>query len=117
MTPTLSGRLQTRLFLTIVIGVPVALIFKMVTVLLLMLLLGVVWDFLYARLQYSRWDGDWPAILIFITGVTEGLVLKYIGTSVLYIKADSFWLMYGVIFTLMFILQLGVLNIVFPARR
>lgn len=80
MTPTLSGRWQTRLLLYIFIGLPVMLLFALYNtnwriwppqydspafynpflVLTCILILGLILDPLYIFLQRFHWDQDWP---------------------------------------------------------
>lgn len=98
MTPTLSGRIQTRLALTLTVGVVVTL---MVTPFLpyntyfsrtrhqalpgaylitfaslgLVAAVGVVWELIYHGLQQLRWDKDWPSPLGILTGLNESIVV------------------------------------------
>src|SRR3989344_1811862 len=103
MTPDFVGRLQTRLFLTALIGLPVGLLFNNSLPVLLMLLFGLNWDVIYHFVQSKRSDGDWPPIYILISGALEGLVLWQF--LQFYLKADAanFTVMYILIFSLMFI--------------
>lgn len=87
MTPTLLGRIQTRIFAIAVIGslwtllvtpvlpgvdgVPYAMTFS---ILLVVGLAGVGWEFVYHLLQQFRWEKDWPTLLGLVTGVNEGVV-------------------------------------------
>lgn len=87
MTPTLSGRWQSRLFVLLTIGVVVSALFAAgvndpgvssgvyFAVLFYVGLFGVVWDVLFIWLQRLRWDRDWPAAFQVGAGVVEGLVL------------------------------------------
>lgn len=94
MLPTFPGRIQTRLFLTLVIGLPITLIYALIisgagptfTPLLLMLLgvlgalfiVGVILDPIYILIQWLRWDSDWPfAYQFFFTIVEFALVLTF----------------------------------------
>jgi hypothetical protein len=93
MTPTLIGRIQTRIFLIAVVGtlwtllvgpfvpgVPdgaglgdvYELLFK---VLAAVLLLGIAWELLYHGLMQWRWEKDWPTLFGFLTGINEGILL------------------------------------------
>ena len=93
MTPTLNGRIQTRVFLLLTVGLLWTLIITPVlptgapldasygttlSVLLLMLLLGVLWEFLYHGIQQFRWEKDWPTPFGLITVVPEGLLLWFL---------------------------------------
>ncbi|MFE3187631.1 hypothetical protein ACFXHA_01395 [Nocardia sp. NPDC059240] len=91
MTPTLNGRIQTRVLVLAVIGLLVALpvtpLLPMgrmsllqgyrvtLTVLLAVILVGVGWELLYHGLQQFRWDKDWPTLFGLVTIVNEGLLM------------------------------------------
>lgn len=91
MTPTLMGRIQTRWFLLLVVGVPwtlVLMVFGLLSgeayldlligglrVLGLVGLLGTLWEFVYHGLQQFRWEKDWPALFGLLTIVNEGVLL------------------------------------------
>jgi len=83
MTPTLTGRWQTRLFLLSTVGALITLIFgylfsNFVTPFALLgyvLLFGFLWDILYNGLQTLRWDRDWPPLFFVVGGIVEGLFL------------------------------------------
>jgi len=88
MVPTLSGRIQTRIFVIAVIGGLWALIIgpllpgdasttdkyrTMYSILLIVLVLGVVWELIYHALQQFRWEKDWPTLFGLLLGITEGM--------------------------------------------
>jgi hypothetical protein len=90
--PTLSGRIQTRLFLLATVGLVVtALIVPVLpgagaaalsdryrtglVVLVSVAVLGVCWELLYHFLMQFRWEKDWPTLFGLITLVPEGLLL------------------------------------------
>lgn len=93
MTPTLIGRIQTRLFLLVVIGLPWTLLVTpflphadggtlaglyttTVTALVLVGLLGcVIWEPLYHLGQQFRWEKDWPTLFGLVTSIPEALLL------------------------------------------
>lgn len=85
MTPTLSGRLQTRVFVTVFIGIPWTVLLALVLPgaalrdLLLVVgamgVLGLLWELAYQWLMGFRWEKDWPSLLGLLTGVNEGLLL------------------------------------------
>ncbi|GAB2540692.1 hypothetical protein [Nocardia heshunensis] len=91
MTPTLSGRIQTRVLVLAIIGVLVALLVTpllpmgrmsllqgyrvTLTVLIAVILVGVGWELLYHALQQFRWDKDWPTLFGLVTIVNEGLLM------------------------------------------
>lgn len=92
MTPTLLGRLQTRLFLVVAIGLPwTLLVSPIVTALgggswastlrltvaavLIMGVLGLaIWEPLYHWLQQYRWEKDWPTGLGLVTVLNEAVL-------------------------------------------
>ena len=89
MLPTLSGRIQTRIFLIVVIGGLWALVIgpflpggattsenyrAMYEILLIVVVLGIGWEFVYHLLQQFRWEKDWPTLFGLVLGVPEGLV-------------------------------------------
>ena len=89
MTPTLVGRIQTRIFLMATVGALWTLIITpflpgvtdrglaySITYLSLgiITLIGIVWEFIYHGLQQFRWEKDWPTVLGLITGIPEGIV-------------------------------------------
>lgn len=90
MTPTIGGRIQTRIFLIAVLGSIWTLIVGPVLpgmgslrdvylasfqVLAVVLVLGLVWEFLYHGLQQFRWEKDWPTLFGLLTGINEGLLI------------------------------------------
>jgi hypothetical protein len=100
MTPTFVGRIQTRIFVLIVIGVPATLLITLVipativgksrgealgalygitfTALAIVLVVGVVvWEPIYHFLQQFRWEKDWPTLFGLVTGINEG-ILAYV---------------------------------------
>lgn len=90
MTPTLFGRIQTRIFALLVIGSIWTLIITpflpgggelsdmyeaTFTVLVIATVVGIAWEFLYHGLQQFRWEKDWPTFFGYLTGINEGIVV------------------------------------------
>ncbi len=92
MTPTLSGRIQTRIFLVATVGVVWTLLIGPLLdpladgglgdvyrlgfgALVLVALVGIPWELLYHGLQQFRWEKDWPTLFGLITGINEGIVV------------------------------------------
>lgn len=84
MVPVLSGRIQTRLFLLLVVGSAVtAVVTPLVgagyrttfAVLAAVAVLGVGWELLYHLLMQFRWEKDWPSLFGLLTAVPEGVLL------------------------------------------
>lgn len=114
MTPTLFGRLQTRLVLVALIGLPWTIIvtplaallagnsfvdtFRVtLQALLLILVIGlVIWEPLYHGLQQFRWEKDWPTGLGLFTAINEGLVVWLVldvNVSAFVVHFVSTWLL------------------------
>lgn len=91
MTPTLNGRMQTRVLVLGVVGLIVLLgltpllptgslsvleSYRVTSVMLaVMLIAGVVWELLYHLLQQLRWEKDWPTLFGLVTIGNEGLLM------------------------------------------
>lgn len=95
MIPTLSGRIQTRIWLILFVGIPWTLIITPLlpnqrdltdgslfdtykttfTVLGIVLALGVLfWEWIYHLLQQFRWEKDWPVMFTFFEVINEAIV-------------------------------------------
>ncbi|MEM7693605.1 MAG: hypothetical protein AAF318_04085 [Pseudomonadota bacterium] len=92
MTPTLAGRWQTRILLTLLVGLPVTFLFSLFyfglgaddfdipfRVLAAILILGLLLDPLYIALQGFRWDHDWPFAFQVFFSIVEFLIVLGIG--------------------------------------
>jgi hypothetical protein len=98
--PILSGRIQTRIFLVLVIGGIWTLVFTPVvrllmdgdptmsqaykltyTLLILTLVLGIVWEFIYEGLQQFRWEKDWPTLFGWLTAINEGIAVYLVAKA------------------------------------
>ena len=90
MVPTLTGRIQTRIFLLAVVGGLITLIIVPVLpgsaplgdkyrnaflVLLSVAVLGVLWELLYHFLMQWRWEKDWPTLFGLVEGIPEGVLI------------------------------------------
>ena len=96
MIPTLLGRIQTRIFVLVIIGSIVQLIFTPILpnihfgaspgesykltfiVLAVVIVLGVLWEFVYHALMQFRWEKDWPTLFGLITIVNEGALCWFV---------------------------------------
>ncbi len=97
MTPTLIGRLQTRLVVLLLVGGIWTLIVSPILpgapagaslgdrysmtfrLLLVVTVLGLGWELVYHGLQQFRWEKDWPALFGLFTGINEGLLAWFVG--------------------------------------
>ena len=90
MVPTLTGRIQTRIFLLAVIGglIPAVIVPVLpgsaplgdkyrdgFLVLLSVAVLGVLWEVVYHFLMQWRWEKDWPTLFGLATAVPEGILV------------------------------------------
>jgi len=90
MLPTLNGRIQTRIFVLLVVGgIWTALISLVLPVegdlatvyrtsyliLLAVTVLGVGWELIYHFLQQFRWEKDWPTLFGMVTAINEGVLV------------------------------------------
>lgn len=100
MTPTLIGRIQSRLVLVLLVGIPWTIlvapflpagraplieVYQMTfTAVILVAIVGaVLWEPLYHLAQQFRWEKDWPTGLGLVTALPEGLlVFRLLGTGV-----------------------------------
>jgi hypothetical protein len=92
MTPTLLGRIQSRIVVVLVVGLawtmlvtpllptggaPLGDVYGMTirAVFLTAVLGALIWEPLYHLAQQYRWEKDWPTGLGLVTGVPEGLLV------------------------------------------
>jgi hypothetical protein len=90
VVPTLTGRIQTRIFLLAVVGGLITLIIVPALpgsaplgdkyrdgflVLLSVAVVGVLWELLYHLLMQWRWEKDWPTLFGLVEGVPEGALI------------------------------------------
>jgi hypothetical protein len=90
MVPTLGGRIQTRLFLLLVVGgavtaavtpvlpvsLPLAQRYRATyLVLAAVAALGIGWELIYHLLMQWRWEKDWPTLFGLATLVPEGALV------------------------------------------
>lgn len=98
MTPTLVGRIQTRIVILVTVGALWTLLITPVlpgiddvgegyrvtfTALAIVLVVGLLWELLYHWLQQFRWEKDWPTLFGLLTGVNEGIVTWFILVALL----------------------------------
>jgi hypothetical protein len=91
MTPTLAGRLQTRVFILVTAGAlwtavitpllprpsvaSLASAYRMTFEGLLIIgALGIGWELVYHALQQFRWDKDWPPLFVLLALAPEALL-------------------------------------------
>ncbi|HAY68976.1 hypothetical protein K0U73_05320 [bacterium] len=134
MTPTLAGRMQSRLALlgtvgvvwTALIGLAVprpegaetSAIYKaLFTALLIVAVAGIVWELVYHALQQYRWEKDWPTLFGLIVAVPEGtmvwiLLKNQIPWDAGPVQASTFLTMFITLWLLIWAITNGPLQIV-----
>ncbi len=145
MIPTLSGRIQTRIFLILFVGTIWTLIITpflpnqrdvtggslldtyktTFTVLGIVLVLGVCfWEWLYHLLQQFRWEKDWPVMFSLFLVIPEAIVAKLvfnaldIGEKFNATATDAtFWWHIGTTWFVMWLFVLGPIKIFFIRWR
>jgi hypothetical protein len=106
MTPTLFGRIQTRIIMLATLGViwtaiigpalprpsvggqsiSLGSMYKaLYLAVLVVAVVGVVWELIYHLLQQYRWEKDWPTIFGLVVAINEGIV------AYLILNAGLFW--------------------------
>jgi hypothetical protein len=128
VTPTLAGRLQTRLLLAAVVGLPVALLVALlpggvtvpgaVLTFALITALGMGWECVYHLVQQQRWDGDWPGWLALGVGAVEALVAHpVLGLAGASPGFPPLMLLFGTTWVAMWAAGRGVLSVFLPHWR
>ncbi len=92
MTPTLSGRIQSRLIVVLAVGLVWTILvgpflpaggaelgrvysLTIQAVIYTALVGALVWEPIYHAIQQYRWEKDWPTGLGLVTAIPEGLVV------------------------------------------
>ncbi|MBS4752581.1 hypothetical protein KG112_07135 [Nocardioides sp. zg-ZUI104] len=86
MLPTLNGRLQTRVFMLVVLGGLITLVLTPLlpgrpgygttfAILATVLVAGIGWELVYHGIQQFRWEKDWPTMFGLLTAVNEGALV------------------------------------------
>lgn len=94
MTPTLFGRIQTKLFLLLIIAPIWTLVltpflgsmgagfldvyWNAIQVLLWVAGIGILWELLWHALQQLRWEKDWPILFALLQYIPEGIVVFFV---------------------------------------
>ncbi len=136
MTPTLRGRIESRLFLLTVLGLPLTSLFALLyrdgrtpfVLLGYVLLFGLAWDALYYGLQTLRWNRDWPPLFMLLGGLWEAIFLwglislsRGMGLSLPGVAPGltlaQFVAHYGTVFLVTFSAMFSLLPILFPRWR
>ena len=141
MVPTLNGRIQTRIFLLLVVGVPWTLLITPFLpakpggtlgglyqatffVLGTVLVVGVVlWEPLYHGLMQFRWEKDWPICFSLLLSIPEGLlayaIFKAVGPKTNPPSAGwaAFVLHFSTVWLLVWLMSIGPMKVPFARWR
>ena len=99
MTPTLIGRIESRIVLVLTAALPWTAIITPFLIapagmglgdvfrltlsgIAIVLVAGIGWELVYHALQQFRWDKDWPTLFGLVTGINEG-VTTWVGLHLL----------------------------------
>lgn len=92
MTPTLSGRLQSRIGVSLIGGLPAVLLLAMLfpgrggrasstvvglEILALTIAFGLAWELGYHVIQQFRHDRDWPTGIALVVGIPELTLVRH----------------------------------------
>ena len=98
MTPTLNGRIQTRIVIMATLGLAWTLLITLVLpgdadlgdkygvtlrALAIVAVVGIAWELIYHGLQQFRWEKDWPTLFGLLTGVNEGIATWLVLVAIL----------------------------------
>jgi hypothetical protein len=137
MLPTLSGRIQTRILVTLVVGGLWTLIITPALpiegslsgaygvtfrLLVAVVVLGIGWELLYHGIQQFRWEKDWPTLFGLLTAVNEGLLLWFVADAggipgVGHVPAGAFALDFGTVWLVVWLWVNGPMRVPFVRWR
>lgn len=136
MTPSLFGRMQSRLWLLFIVGGIVTLFvaswFESVqfgtfefpfVVLVWVAVIGLLWDVVYNEIQKRRWDSDWPPAYQLFAGIAEGVLAFVLIRSSLLPGVPSelpgwmFWSHYSLVWFWTFVASQSLMRVLFPQWR
>ena len=129
MTPTLLGRIQTRLLLLATVGVlwtlvvspflpaggaPIGDVYTATfRALAIVAIVGVlIWEPIYHGLQQLRWEKDWPTGIGLVTGLTEGVTTYLVLTGIMDVPGSAFVIHFFTTWVLVWMSVHGPLRIV-----
>lgn len=126
MTPTLFGRIQTRIFLMLFVALPWTLlvtpvlpgtgdaelssVYRMsLRAWLYVLVIGcVIWEPIYHGLQQFRWEKDWPTMFAYLVGAFEGIVVWLLLDNV---RWYTFVILFATTWTLVWLAAIGPIRV------
>lgn len=136
MTPTLAGRIQSRIivvlgvgilwtifispFLTLVSGgasFATVLDSTLLAIVLTTFFGVIIWEPLYHGLQQFRWEKDWPTGLGLVTGLNEGLLVLVVLASLRTVSGTVFFFHFTSTWLLIWFVINGPLRVLLPRWR
>ena len=124
MTPTLLGRWQTRFLLLSTIGfvltLPFLLFFRWTPLinLVLVIVVGFLWDIFWQFLTRLRWDRDWPPAYQLGAGIVEGIAIYLLDRLLrLPVTIPVFLVHYGLVWLATFLVSQSMMRVLFPRWR
>ena len=140
MVPTFAGRIEPRLFLLALIGIPWVPLISLVApsppapfselvetgywVLIEVAIVGcVVFEPLYHFLMQFRWEKDWPISFFLLEGIPEGvlayMLLRAIGPSFSppATSTATFVTLFGTLWFLVWLTAIGPMRVLVPRWR
>lgn len=134
MTPTLMGRLQTRIVVVLVVGLAWTLLVvpflpsggasisevygtTIRAVFLTAVLGAILWEPLYHFVQQFRWEKDWPTGLGLVTGLPEGLMVYYVLSGFGDVPGWTFFWHFLTTWLLIWFVLNGPLRVLLPRWR
>lgn len=135
MTPTLNGRIQSRWFVLLLVGIPWTIavgplllpfaggaslgeLYSVAWLAVALVgILGTGWEMVYHLLMQLRWEKDWPTLFGLVTGVNELLgvlvALAVLGAPL----SPAVVLHFGSLWVLIWLVANGPLRVVLPRWR
>ena len=137
VTPTFAGRVQTRVFVLVLMGSLSTLAITPLLglpaplgasygatfgVLAAVLVVGLGWECVYHLLQQFRWEKDWPTLFGLLTGVNEGFAIWWIVSAgalpgVHPVPLPAFIVDFSVVWLASWLFANGPMRVVFPWWR
>ncbi len=134
MTPTLFGRIQSRIVVVLLVGLfwtifvtpflpaggaPLLDVYTLTirAVFLTALIGAVVWEPLYHLLQQFRWEKDWPTGLGLVTAVPEGLFVYFILLGSGPVPGVAFFIHFSTTWLIIWFVLNGPIRVLLPRWR
>lgn len=134
MTPTLAGRIQSRLLVVLVVGLVwtvlvgpflpaggaslgsvYAITFR--AVVLTAVVGAILWEPIYHLAQQYRWEKDWPTGLGLVTGIPEGVVVLALLQASGSVPLGAFVVHFTTTWLLIWLVLNGPIRVLLPRWR